>query len=56
MVGFMVYGLGSASQKRSGVLTIYATATHRDLLLTGYAHVQTQFFCFVFYKRYIFLL
>jgi len=55
MVGFMVYGLGSASQKRSGVLTIHAT--HRDLLLTGYAHVQThRFFLFFyfFYKRYIF--
>jgi len=38
------------------VLTIHAT--HRDFLLTGYAHVQTHsFFCFFFkdfYKRYIF--
>jgi len=40
----------------AGVLTIHAT--HRDLLLTGYAHVQThRFFLFLFfYKRYIFLL
>jgi len=36
----------------AGVLTIHAT--HRDLLLTGYAHVQTHrffLFCFVFLQK-----
>jgi len=34
----------------AGVLTIHAT--HRDLLLTGYAHVQTHsFFLFVFFLQ-----
>jgi len=34
----------------TGVLKIQAT--HRDLLLTGYAHVQTHsFFCFCFLQK-----
>jgi len=36
-------------KRKTGVLTIHAT--HRDLLLIGYAHVQTHsFFVFVLTK------